>query len=121
MDASELKRIRKKLSFSQKKFAELCDVGIRTVQFWESGERIIPKGAISIINEYIKNSNTPLLPSLSIEEMSIYIHDHLPAFENNKTFNMVVDGIIKNRLIKELEKKERIIEELENKNKKLKR
>ena len=55
MDASELKRIRKKLNFSQKKFAELCDVGIRTVQFWESGERTIPKGAISIINEYIKN------------------------------------------------------------------
>lgn len=120
MNALEIKKIRKKLDFSQKKFAELCGVGLRTVQFWESGERKISKGAISIINNYLKAKDTSHLFALSIDEMSIYIHDHLPEFENNKTFNMVVDGVIKNRLIKELEEKERIIEELEKRNKHLK-
>lgn len=120
MNPLEIKKIRKKLSLNQSEFGKILNVGLRSVQLWESGDRPISKKAKDLLNNYLKSNNTSHLFALSIDEMCIYIHDHLPEFENNKTFNMVVDGVIKNRLIKELEEKERIIEELKKRNKNFK-
>ena len=51
---TEIKNARKALKLTQKKFALLLGVSVRTVQMWESGERNISKPLAFLIQEKLK-------------------------------------------------------------------
>jgi putative transcriptional regulator len=47
--AKDVKRIRKKLSYSQGIFAQLLNVSIKTIQSWEAGRRIPSHAALRLL------------------------------------------------------------------------
>tara|TARA_R100000541_G_scaffold49227_1_gene56349 strand:- start:206 stop:541 length:336 start_codon:yes stop_codon:yes gene_type:complete len=53
----EIKKVRKKLNLTQTEFGKLFGLGLRTVQMWESGERIMTESVKIILKNYLKEKH----------------------------------------------------------------
>jgi len=59
--AAEIKKIREKGEYSQSVFASVLNVSVRTVQSWESGERIPSHAALRLLEIVDKGIYRPKL------------------------------------------------------------
>lgn len=59
--AKDVKRIRKKGDYSQSVFASILNVSIKTVQSWESGERVPSHAALRLLEIVDKGIYRPKL------------------------------------------------------------
>ena len=53
----EVREIREKLGWTQKKFAEYFNIPLSTVRNWEQGMRTPPKYVISLIERVLEKEN----------------------------------------------------------------
>ena len=57
MNPLEIKKTRKNLNLTQTEFGKLFGLGLRTVQMWESGERIMTESVKILLNNYLKEKH----------------------------------------------------------------
>ena len=60
----EIKKIRKQLSKNQSQFAEMLGVKLRTLQYWENGERNISQSAVLLLNRIVNDSESDSVPRI---------------------------------------------------------
>tara|TARA_R110002096_G_scaffold57083_2_gene145073 strand:+ start:876 stop:1211 length:336 start_codon:yes stop_codon:yes gene_type:complete len=72
MNALDIKKIRRDLNLTQTAFGKLFGLGLRTVQMWESGERIMTDSVKIILDNYLKSEHgVKLGSSITSEEMVV--------------------------------------------------
>jgi transcriptional regulator with XRE-family HTH domain len=72
MKALDIKKTRRDLNLNQTEFGKLFGVGIRTVQLWESGDRMMTDSVKIILDNYLKGEHgTGLESSLTSEEIVV--------------------------------------------------
>lgn len=59
--AKDIKKIREKKHYSQGMFAKVLNVSIRTVQSWESGQRVPTHSALRLLEIVDKGIYSPLI------------------------------------------------------------
>ena len=59
--AEEIKKIREKRKYSQGVFAKVLNVSIKTVQSWETGQRVPSQAALRLLEIIDKNIYQPIV------------------------------------------------------------
>jgi len=75
MNPLEIKKTRKNLNLTQTEFGKLFGLGLRTVQMWESGERIMTESVKIVLQNYLNEKNgVESNADIGIEELE-YLKD----------------------------------------------
>ena len=95
MKALDIKKTRRDLNLNQTEFGKLFGVGIRTVQLWESGERMMTDSVKIILDNYLKGEHsTGLKSSLTSEEIVVLKNLASDVIKNhNKLLQIEVYGL----------------------------
>ena len=69
LQSTDIKTIRKKLKLTQREFANLVNISVKTVEYWESGKGKISGPIITLVK--ILNEHPNLVKKLEIPEKEL--------------------------------------------------